>query len=325
MRTEHVTLHSRGERLSALWRTPDVSGAPIPAVVQGPGWLGLKDGSNYVKYHEAICARGIGVLVVDYRGSGESEGDRSVLSMRGQLDDLRAAISWLGARDGVDAGRLGCFGSGGTGASHAIELAASDPRVRATVAQLPIADGADWLRRMRSESEWRSFLAALEHDRRERATGGLGRRVDPREQIAVPTAERRTTTVKADVDGRAPSRVGLEAADELLDYRPVVSARRCTVPTLIVAVEDDDVTPQDHAEALYRALAGPKELLLLRHTTHYASYERYGAAMAERIGAWFDEYLRDEPITTRRSRSRTEGTTAAAATAAARTEEDVIP
>ncbi len=98
------------------------------------------------------------------------------------------------------------FGSGGTGGGNAVLLAAVDERVRAAVSQLPVADGRDWLHRMRSEYEWLDFLKALDDDRRERVTSGKGRLVHPREEIMVPTPERRATTVKADVDEPHPDR-----------------------------------------------------------------------------------------------------------------------
>ena len=291
MRTQEVEFFSHGEPISALWRTPDADPGRLPAVVQGPGWMGLKDAKLYVRYHEALTAAGFGVLVFDYRGFGGSGGDRSLLSPRNQLEDLVDAVSYLAARDDVDPDRIGCFGTGGTGGGNAVLLAAADPRVRAVVSQVPVADGSDWLHRMRSEDEWLAFLAALEEDRRERALRGRGRLVNPREEIMVPTAERRTTTVKADVDGRVPTAVSLAAADEILAYRPLDAARGLRTPLLVIGVEKDATTPTDHAVALYEAAAGPKALLLQRRTTHYAAYDRYWTEVTPRIVDWFRRHL----------------------------------
>ncbi|MGH2514679.1 MAG: alpha/beta hydrolase, partial [Ktedonobacterales bacterium] len=61
MRTDEVTFYSGGSRIAALWRTPD-SPAPtrssrrMRAIVQGPGWLGLRDSRLYVRYSEALTA-----------------------------------------------------------------------------------------------------------------------------------------------------------------------------------------------------------------------------------------------------------------------------
>jgi dipeptidyl aminopeptidase/acylaminoacyl peptidase len=293
LRTETATFYSRGARLAGLWRCPepDTIDERLPAVVQGPGWLGLKESKLYVRYHQALVEAGIAVLVFDYRGCGESEGDRSLLSPASQLEDLVAAVSYASGREDVDPDRIGVFGTGGTGGGNAVLLARRDSRVRAAVSQVPVADGEDWLHRMRSEEEWLRFLRGLEEDRRLRATTGRGRLVDPRQEIMVATAERGASGAKADVDSRAPDRVSLEGADEILNYRPIDAARGLPTPLLVIGVEDDAVTPTDHALRLYEAAAGPRRLILQRKTTHYAAYDRYWSAVTPEIVGWFQRHL----------------------------------
>ncbi|MBO2449996.1 alpha/beta fold hydrolase [Actinomadura barringtoniae] len=292
MRTEEVGWFSDGDQIGALWRTPDDSPGPYRVIVQGPGWLGLKDAGLYVRYHQALTDAGFAVLVFDYRGFGGSGGDRGLLSPARQLQDLRSAVTYLETRDDVVPDGIGVFGSGGTGGGNAVLLAAADPRVRAAVSQLPVADGADWLHRMRSEYEWLDFLASVRADRRERVATGKGRAVHPREEIMVPTKERRATKVKADVDGRVPEQVEFApAVEEILAYRPVDAAAALTVPLLVIGIEGDATTPTDHAERVYAAARGPKELIMQRHTTHYAAYDRYWETVTPRIVAWFDRHL----------------------------------
>ena len=108
----------------------------------------------------------------------------------------------------------------------------------------------------------------------------------------VPTAERRTTTVKADVDDKIPNEVSLAAADEILAYRPIDAARGLRTPLLVIGVEGDATTPTDHAVALYEAASGPRRLIMQRHTTHYAAYDRYWTSVTPMIVDWFDRYVR---------------------------------
>lgn len=289
MNTETISFYSETARVAGLWRTPD-TGGPHPAIVQGPGWLGLKDASLYLPYHEALTAAGFGVLIFDYRGFGDSEGDRGIISPAAQLTDLVNAVTYLQTREDVDPERIGTFGSGGTGGGNAVLLAARDRRVRATVSQVPVADGSDWLRRMRREYEWYEYLARLDADRRLRVTTGRGELVHPREDIMVPTPERRKTGVKRDVDDRIPTSVPLAVAEEIMAYRPIDAASRVE-RLMVIAVEDDATTPTDHAVALYEAARKPKELIMQRMTTHYAAYRQYGDTVIPRIVNWFETHL----------------------------------
>lgn len=295
MLTSNVEFFSEGEKISALWRTPEVPG-PYRAIVQGPGWLGLKDAKLYVRYHEALVAAGFAVLIFDYRGFGDSGGDRTVLSPTGQLRDLINAVTYLTTRDDVVSDAIGTFGTGGTGGGNAVLLAGADPRIKAAVSQVPVADGADWLHRMRQEHEWLAFLNSLDVDRRLRVTTGEGRRVHPREEIMVPTPERRTTAVKSDVDGRIPESISLSAAEEILAYRPIDAATGLTTPLMVIGVEEDATTPTDHAQQLYAAATGPKSLIMQRHTSHYAAYDRYWEQTTPRIVEWFERYVRPADV-----------------------------
>ena len=60
----------------------------------------------------------------------------------------------------------------------------------------------------------------------------------------------------------------------------------------MIGVEGDATTPTDHAVALYEAAAGPRQLVMQRHTTHYAAYDRYWTSVTPLIVDWFDRYVR---------------------------------
>lgn len=289
MREDRVEFFSEGVKVAGILRRPDGDG-PYAGIVQGPGWLGLMDSKLYLPYHQAFTGAGFAVLIIDYRGFGDSEGERGRLSPQMQLEDLVNAVTYMQTRTDVDPDRIGVFGSGGTGGGNAVMLAAHDPRVRCVISQVPVADGEDWLRRMRREYEWHAFLERLDEDRRKRVATGEGEMVHPREEIMVPTPERRQTQVKADVDDRVPSSVPLATAEAILAYKPVDVAHKVR-NLLVVAVEDDAVTPTDHAIRLYEAAAEPRKLILQRHTTHYAAYAQYQDVVIPEMVSWLSTHL----------------------------------
>jgi len=290
--TEEVHFHSGGALLAGTFKLPETGSAPFPAVVQGPGWLGLRSANIYRPYHEALLAAGMAVLVFDYRGFGDSTGDASFLDPMTQVADYRAAVTWLTTRPEIDSLRLGAFGSGGTGGGNAIYAGALDARLKAVVSQVPIADGRDWLHRMRRESEWLEFLEAIRQDRLRHVVSGEPTLVPPREGIMVPTPERRATTIKADVDDRIPPLVELASAEAIFAYRPIdVVDRIAPRAVMLIAVENDATTPEDHAYALYERAGPPKRLVIQTGTTHYAAYAQYRDVVNPLIVEWFERHL----------------------------------
>ena len=133
--------------------------------MQGPGWLGLRGAKLYHPYHEALLGAGFAILVFDYRGFGDSDGSAEYLDPHGpggrhpRCGDLPGVTAMTSTPD-----RIGVFGSGGTGGANAVYAAGLDERIKAVVAQVPIADGRDWLHRMRREHEWLDFLGRVRAD-----------------------------------------------------------------------------------------------------------------------------------------------------------------
>ena len=67
----------------------------------------------------------------------------------------------------------------------------------------------------------------------------------------------------------------------------------------MIGVEGDATTPTDHATALYEAARGPRRLVMQRHTTHYAAYDRYWTTVTPLIVDWFDTHLRNGGVVVR--------------------------
>ncbi len=300
MRTEEVTFYSEGVKVRGTLKLPGAPAAGrIPGIVQGPGWLGLRTAKLYDRYHAALTAAGYALLIIDYRGFGDSEGERGLLMPQRQVEDLRNALTYLETRPEIDADRLGAFGSGGSGGGNTVALAGTDPRVKATVCQVGIADGEDWLRRMRREYEWVEFLAALEEDRRQRVLTGVSRLVNPRDEIMIQTPERRETGVKRDVDRKLPDKVPLACAQAVLECKPIEAVDRIAPRAIMfICVERDAVTPTDHSIRMYERAGPPKKLVIQRGTMHYRAYEDYGVVVTPMIVEWYDRHLRRDPRAT---------------------------
>jgi uncharacterized protein len=296
MRTNSVEFFSEGVRLRGLLRLPDhgPSDEQFPVIVQGPGWLGLCDAKSYARWHEGFTAAGYAVLAFDYRGFGGSEGERGWVRPEWQLQDILNAVTYLETREDIDPRRIGAYGMGGTGGGNAIMATAVDTRIQCVVAQTVVADGADWLHRMRREYEWVAYRARVKADTCRWILEGTGERVDPRLDLMVATPERRELNPKKDVDSRIEAEFYLRSADYIMRYRPIdVVQKIAPRAMLLTSIVDDVVTPEDHAVALYERAGAPKKLIRQQDTTHYRSYvDNYATLIVEFVD-WYDRFLKN--------------------------------
>ena len=299
MRSEKVTYYSEGDKISGVVYLPDgEQGKQWPAIVQGPGFLGLKDAKHYIMMYERLCGAGYACLAFDYRGWGDSEGkNRGWVMPKWQAEDIRNSITYLQTRADVDPNRIATFGSGGTGGGNAVYVGALDPRVKCVVCYLGVSNGRDWLHCMRREYEWVDYLKRIEEDRKKRVLTGSSEMVSAREEIMVQTPERQTTTIKKEVAAKIPQQMPLQCADEMMDYSPEDVVHRISPrAALFIAVENDAVTPEEQTVRLYERAGEPKKLVMLRQTTHYGVYNDYFDDVAQAVISWYDRYLKYDKI-----------------------------
>lgn len=297
MRQEIVHFYSEGSKLQGLLRLPEQGTGPWPGIVQGPGWLGLHDAKLYERYHRSFTEAGYAVLVFDYRGFGNSEGEPGLILPMWQAEDIRNAITYMQTRTEVDPNRIGLFGSGGTGGALPIYVAALDQRVKCVVSNYGFASGKDWLRSMRREYEWIALQQRLDNDRKKRVLEGKGEMVNPREDLMVVTPERVQTAVKKDVDSRIPERVPLRCAEAIIEFTPenyvaAISPRAI----LFISTEGDAVTPEEQTFRLYEKAGQPKKLIIQKATSHYQAYDKYFDKVTPQIIDWYNRYLRYEVV-----------------------------
>jgi dipeptidyl aminopeptidase/acylaminoacyl peptidase len=147
MRTD-IAFASEGVTCRGWLVTPDGARADrrLPAVVMAHGFSAVKE-MRLDRFADAFAAAGLASVVFDYRGLGASDGEpRQDLDPQAQLRDYRNAISWARRRPEIDPARIGVWGSSYSG-GHALMLGALDRRIRAVVAQVPLIDAYEWIRR----------------------------------------------------------------------------------------------------------------------------------------------------------------------------------
>jgi dienelactone hydrolase len=118
-----------------------------------------------------LAAAGLHALALDYRGYGESGGERFTDDAQKQQrvvnekwpGDVDAALAWLGAQPGVDKSRLGAAG-GSCGANQAVQVARRHPEAARALVLLAGGTNGAGVQFLRSNPWLPVFAAAAADD-----------------------------------------------------------------------------------------------------------------------------------------------------------------
>jgi fermentation-respiration switch protein FrsA (DUF1100 family) len=201
-----------------------------------------------------LAGRGYGALLFDLRNSGESEGTVTTFGLL-EVNDVRGGIDFALAQPGVDPQRIGLLGQSMGGAT-VIMAAARIPEVRAVAAL--------------------SAYTSMEDNIETGVENLAGLPSFPFAPLVIFWGE-------------------LEASIDIQQVAPAAEIASISPrPILIVHGERDDLIPVENAHALYAAAREPKELFLIPEAAHESFYPVTGEAYAQKLAAFFDQYLRGE-------------------------------
>lgn len=284
-----ATIISEGSRLAAEVFAPSAGdGKALPTIIMCHGWGGTAD----LLRPDAVAFARAGYLVVtfDYRGWGASEGRvlltkpasrgkpgepftaevkeiREVVDPLDQTTDLLNVIHWVQGEKGCDAKRIGLWGTSFAG-GHVVYAAARDPRVKATVSQVPALD-----------SRWVAQGAA-----RGKTLGEATKRA--RGEIGYPKPG-------AKVIG---SLIGAPIHERLMHYAPVEDADKapgCAM-LFVLAEKEELFNNKDHGVKAHDRAKGPKKLVTIPKITHYGVYKEARGQARKLAVEWYDEHLKGE-------------------------------
>jgi pimeloyl-ACP methyl ester carboxylesterase len=264
---------SAGTRCGAWLFLPD-GDLRQPVVVMAHGFGGQRE-MRLPAFAERFAARGLAVLVFDYRCFGASDGKpRNLIDPRRHVEDWRAAIEHVRSLPHVDADRLALWGTSFSG-GHVLAVGSQVRGISAIVSQVPFV-GFD---AGSTALPFRQALRALFAGWRDLARAARG--ADP---YYVPIIGRPhefaflNTPDSWDAyhalvppdscwQNRAPARVlfGMRR------YKPLEQADAIEAPVLMVAAEHDSLIPVASVEAAAKRIPSC-ELVTLDATGHFEPY-----------------------------------------------------
>lgn len=285
LETRDLIVWSEGSRLAAQIIRPVETGAAQPAILLCHGWGGLKE-HLAERYATPFAQSGYVCLVFDYRGWGGSDGRlistehlpmlntagrqtveatviRNVVDPLDQVADIRACLAWLCSEPGVDAERVGLWGSS-YGGGHVIVVAGTDDRPKAVVAQIGGFGSPD------PDTEWISLA-------RRRAADKARAAIDP--------------PVPQGIDA-VPSLQGTPDIARQLFHSPINAAANVRAPTLFLDAEHEEYAdPATHGYiAKIVASHAPSERVTYP-CSHYDVYDKFYQPALEQAIGWYNKYL----------------------------------
>ncbi|RLM26927.1 hypothetical protein BIY29_04750 [Brenneria alni] len=281
--------HQLSNGIALTLRKP-VSTENMPVIILCHGFCGIQE-ILLPPFAEFFTHSGFCTVTFDYRGFGASAGERGRLVPAMQIEDILAVVEWIKNQPGVDADRIGLWGTS-FGGCHVFGAAAENPDIKCIVSQLAFADGEAIVTGKMSDEEKTAFMATLNKmAEKQKSTGkemfvGITRVLSDTESKAF-FEENKTRYPSMDI------KIPFLTVRETLQYKPQEKAARVSCPTLVVLAGKDTVNPPDQGRALYDAVkANEKQLYVEDGARHYDMYSgEYFDRVVSVQTDWFRTHL----------------------------------
>lgn len=226
-----------------------------PGVVMFHGFTGNKTEAHrlFVQVARRLCDAGFTVLRFDFRGSGDSDGEFEDMTLPGEVDDAKAALTFLTRQRRVDRDKIGVIGLS-MGGRVATILASEDDRVKFAVlysaALGPLRD---------------RFLSQMSKDKLEKLNSG--------EAVEI-------------LNGWYLKKSFFDTVDYLIPFNIMSSIR---IPMLIIHGDQDFLVPLEEAERGYGIINGlndKNELYIVKGGDHTFSKKEHTIEVINKTLSW---------------------------------------
>lgn len=257
---EPVVLKSHGQKIFGILHRP-LHLTEYPAILLCHGLGGHKVGRYraYVDLSRRLAAKGIAVFRIDFRGSGDSEGEFSEMTLESEVSDACAALSYLENHPEVDKNRIGIFGRS-MGSCISVMAANRNKRIKSICLWAPIYHADDW------RDKWNQLHAK-----------GL----DESQKQELMT-----------IEGQVP---GYEFYKQLFSMNLENDIANLNhLPMMIIHGSQDNMVKTDHSEEILKkrlqASGQTKFIQLPNSDHHFSDLEEREIALAETC-SWYEETL----------------------------------
>lgn len=261
-----ISFLSDGITLRGLLHVPEGATRPRPAIILCHGFGGGCRGAGHPDLAKALERAGYVVLRFDFRGCGQSDGQKGNVICEEEVADLRHALDFLETQASVDRERIGVIGAS-LGGSIALYVTATDKRVQVCAANGAVGNGE---RRFRfqypNDARWQTFLKRLDDAKRVKAESGRSVMLDRFDIVYIPEHNRAGLPPGAIMDFTA------ETAMSMLAFNPEAIVRQIAPrPLLLIHPREDKVVPVAETHALAVAAGDNAEKYIIESQNHFGS------------------------------------------------------
>lgn len=282
--------HRLPDGISLTLHLPSPHHDTSPVIVLCHGFCGIRD-ILLPGFADAFTRAGFAAITFDYRGFGDSEGERGRLVPAMQIADILSVVNWARKQPELDAERTGLWGTS-FGGCHVFAAAQQDAKIKCIVSQLAFADGEAIVTGHMAEEEKRAFLATLDKMADKQKTTGKEMFVSVNRVLSDAESkaffeENRARYPKMDI------KIPFLTVRETLNYKPAQYAAQVTCPSLVVIADKDTVNPPEQGRALFEAVgAVDKALYTQPDARHYDIYSgEHFSKVIQVQTRWFKQYL----------------------------------
>ena len=285
--SENISFQSDGLKIAGLVDIPaDYKPSERrPAFIVLHGFGGNKDGQGQAVVAKQFTQWGYVTLRIDFRGCGESEGERGRIICLDQVADTRNALSYLATRAEVDPQRIGLVGSS-FGAAVAIYAAGVDPRVAACVSCGGWGDGAKKFRKQHEAPEaWQRFTDMLAEGRRRRERGEPVLMVPRFDIVPIPPG------LRGNLSKGSIMEFPFDVVESMYTFTANdVVGKIAPRPLLLLHPARDSVTPTEQSIDLFAHAGQPTDLHLVAAVDHFILAEG-NTLVRHLVRHWLDKHF----------------------------------
>ena len=253
-----VTFDCKGQQIVGMMHLPEGRGR-FPAALLLHGFTGTKVETHrlFVKLSRALAQHGIASLRIDFRGSGDSDGDFEDMTVRSEIADAQEAIKFLVRHKRVNSRRLAMIGLSMGAAVTSYVVARERTRIKSLALWAPVADG----------------------------TGILD---------GLSSPEALTSLAETGITDYGANLVGMQFIRQFAEMKPLREIVKCICPVLLVHGGKDPTVPVEHSSDYERALRSTKHLVkkvVLEAADHTFNKHVWESRVINETVDWLSETL----------------------------------